>query len=372
VAGSAGRKLLSHVDGALAGLRVLDLSETIAGQFCGRLLSDYGAEVVLVEPRDGSAVRRMGPFSRHDGSSLLFWHLNTGKRSLALDLATQDGARMFGDLASSADVLLASSGIDHEALRARWPRLVVCLVSDFGEGSSLSRWIGSELIHQALSGVMFVTGEAHRPPLYGLGHRASYACGVTAYISVLTALQARAVSGAGQVVEATVAESVAAMAPPDGFAQYAYNGGYARRGSYPNPIALLRCRDGWVVMFGLRNWDAMCEVFDAGELAADERFATPAARVQNQEWRAVLQARAEQLGVEEVMERSGRARVTVGRVMTPADLWSCPHLRARGYWESVQLDGRERPILGPLFRMSATPRRVIRGAPRLDEAGEAV
>jgi len=360
------------MDSALAGLRVLDMSESIAGQFCGRLLCDYGAEVALIEPNGGSAVRRLGPFSRHDGSSLLFWHLNTGKRSLAIDVATEDGARTLAALASTADVLLTPPGIDHQALREGSPGLVVCLVSDFGEGSSLSGWTGSELVHQALSGVMFVTGEADRPPLYGFGHRASYACGVTAYISVLAALEARAASGAGQVVEATVAESVAAMAPPDGAARFAYNGGYARRGSYPNPIALLRCRDGWVVMFGLRNWDAMCRVFGAGELAADERFATPAARVRNQEWRAVLQARAEQLGVDEVMERSGRAQVTVGRVMTPADLLSCPHLRARGYWGTVRSDGRERPILGPLFRMSATPRRVTRGAPRIGEPGPGV
>ena len=357
------------VEGALAGLHVLDLSESVAGQFCGRLMSDYGAEVTLVEPRAGSAVRRMEPLSRHDGSSLLFWHLNTGKRSLALDLATPAGERMLADLASRADVLVAPPGIDHETLRERSPRLVVCLVGDFGERSSRAGWTGSEMIHQALSGVMFVTGDADRQPLYGLGHRASYACGVTAYISILAALEARAASGAGQVVEATVAESVAAMAPPDGAVRYAYNGSYARRGSYPHPIALLRCRDGWVVMFGLRNWEAMCEVFGAGDLAGDERFSTPAARVRNQEWRAILQARAEVLDVEEVLARSGRVRATVGRVMTPADLLACPHLRARGYWEAVHSDGRERPILGPVFRMSATPRRVTRGAPRLGEAG---
>ncbi|HKF77174.1 MAG TPA: CoA transferase, partial [Candidatus Dormibacteraeota bacterium] len=100
LAASRERSCLSGMDSALAGLRVLDMSESIAGQFCGRLLCDYGAEVALIEPNGGSAVRRLGPFSRHDGSSLLFWHLNTGKRSLAIDLATEDGPRTLAALAS--------------------------------------------------------------------------------------------------------------------------------------------------------------------------------------------------------------------------------------------------------------------------------
>ena len=352
---------------ALDGLRVVDLSESIAGQFCARLLADYGAEVLLLEPSAGSAIRRRGPFSGRDGTSLLFRHLNTGKRSLAVDVGSAEGGRVLSELAARADVVVAPpTTIDADALVRRSPGLVVCLVSDFGAGSVYERWTGSELIHQALSGVMFVTGEADRPPLYGLGQRASYAGGVTAYITILAALEARSATGRGQVVEATVAEAVAAMAPPDGAMQFAYSGRYARRGHYPNPIALLRCRDGWVVVFALRNWAALCHAFGAEDLVDDERFATPAARVQRSaEWRALIQERARRLDVDDVMHRAQRGKVSIGRVMTPSDLRACPHLEARSFWETVDAEGESRPVLGPVFQMSETPRRIRRGAPGL-------
>jgi crotonobetainyl-CoA:carnitine CoA-transferase CaiB-like acyl-CoA transferase len=355
-------------EAALTGTRVLDLSESVAGQYCTRLMADYGASVVLVEPPSGSRVRALGPFKDHgygDTDSLLFWHLNTGKGSVTLDWQQPSGAAILEELAESADVALVDRSVDRAALRAANPRLVTCLVSDFGEDGPYAGWQGSEMIHQALAGTMLVTGKHDSAPLYGFGHRTSYACGLTAYITSLAALHAREATGEGQDVEASIMESAAAMGQV--FAsQFFYNGTYFERGKYPNVVSLVRCRDGWVVPFGGIRWGALCKAFNAEELIDDERFAKLPSRQRN--WSEVMEVfrhKAADLSADEIVDVGQKGKASVSKIMTVRDLWESPHLRERDFWEEVETESGRRAALGPAFRMSRTPRSPSRAAPEI-------
>ena len=198
----------------LDGVAVIDASQGVAGQFAARLLGSWGASVLLVEPRQGSATRGLPPFRpRGEGpdDSLLFWHLNTAKRSVRVDLSSRSGLAALARLASSADVLVTDDAIDVERLQARLPRLITCRIREFTPGGPYEAWLGTEMIHQALSGLMHTTGRAGKPPLYGFGHRAYYSAGAAAAASLVTAIAERDRSNLGQRVDLSVHEVAAAM-----------------------------------------------------------------------------------------------------------------------------------------------------------------
>lgn len=362
-------------EAALHRLRVFDLSESVAGQYCSRLLSDHGADVTLVEPPGGSALRRVGPFDQGTGSgeSLLFFHLNLGKSSITLDPATPSGLGILLALAREADVVLVGPGIDREQLYAINPRCVVALVSGFGEDGPYRGWKGTEMIYQALSGMMNHNGVQDREPLYGCGQRASYAAGVATYITVMTALLARERIGRGQEVAVDVAETGASMCYPF-VTQYIYNKSLEPRGDRRQPLGQVECRDGWVC-FWIHNhrWEAACKALDAAELLADPRFAHPRDRQDN--WMALvaeIQARVRDWSADELMQRWQRNRMVAAKAYLPTQLvHECDHLKQRDFFESVETGEGPRMILGPPFRMGATPRRIVRGAPEPGESNAA-
>jgi len=150
---------------ALGFVRVLDLSENIAGQFCCRMLADYGADVTLVEPPNGSVTRQMRPFRQGAGptrESLLFEHLNLGKSSVVVDQKSAEGRALLRDLVKTADVIVVPAGFDRAALRAVNPDCIINTVSPFGEGTPRSHWRGTEMVYQALSGMMIHNGRHDR------------------------------------------------------------------------------------------------------------------------------------------------------------------------------------------------------------------
>ena len=150
---------------ALTGIRVVDASDSVAGQFCGRLFADNGAETVLVEAPGGSAVRRMGPFvetGEHAGRSTLFAHLNTGKSSVLLE--GSDASEQLAKMVAGAHVLIVDG--KHPLVENRGVA-VTCRITPFGLDGPLASWRGSEMIYQALSGVMYENGRVEGPPLYG-------------------------------------------------------------------------------------------------------------------------------------------------------------------------------------------------------------
>ena len=354
----------------LDGLLVVDVTSGVAGQFAGQLLARYGATVILVEPPGGTATRQRPPRQeRADGSALsfLFWNLNEGKQSAVADLAAPDDAAAFDDLCRRADVILHDRSVPLPPDLP--PSVITCEVSDFPAGP-YAAWQGTEMIHQALAGVMFITGQPGREPLYGVGHRAYYATGVTACVTVLAALLERQRSGAGQRTAATVFESAASMAQNQ-VTQYSYNQTYQRRTARPGFLALLRCADRWVVLFGLRNWPAICQTFGLPELAADPRFAGQAARREN--WAAaieLLQGRASGLQAAEVVEQGQRIKVNIEEVSSLEGLADSAQWRARGMTvPAAAPDGTPGRALGPVFRIAGSTDLAGAAAPAPGTAG---
>lgn len=358
---------------ALDDLKVVDFSDNLGGQYCGRLLADFGAEVVLVEPEGGSPIRRTPPFSvQEEGLSLRFWHLNTGKRSVSLDRASAEGRARLEALLATADVALLPEDFDVADIERINPRCVAATVSAFGKDGPLQHWKSPEIVLQALSGMMNNNGEFGREPLYGVGDRASFASGVAAYIGVMAALYARSSvgegRGLGQAVDVDVAETAAAMCFPY-VLRHIYNGSIHSRNDQTIPAGQVKCRDGWVCIWIYNHrWHAVCTALDLADMEHDPRFADPIIRRKN--WDAmfaIIQEKVADQAAEGLVERLQRAQVIAAKAYRPSEQFNNAHLNSRDYWQSV--DGRT--ILGPPFRMSVTPREVRSGAPTLGEGNAA-
>ena len=350
---------------ALSRLRIMDASNSVAGQFCGRLFADNGAEVVLVEGPNGSDTRRTGPFSP-DGCSTLFAHLNMGKSSLVAgdDKASRDRLRA---LAECADVVIVDSAAERGfALgNGAGPR-TLCKFAPFGPGP-METWKGSELIYQALSGTMYENGRVEGPPLYGVGRRASYAAGVLGYTQSLATLLG---DFGPRVVNVAIAEVASAMSF-NRITQFSYNGEIEGRDIRTIPRALVRCADGWVSIFIYDNrWRHACRGLGLDDLVDDPRFASEASRLRN--WGAFtaeLERRLASRPAGEVVAAGQRERAVVARAVSPLELLVEPQLLARGYWSKPIKPG-ELLRLGAMFRMSDSPQRDHGPAPDTGSGGE--
>ncbi|WP_395108250.1 CaiB/BaiF CoA transferase family protein [Actinomadura sp. SCN-SB] len=348
---------------ALDGVVVLDLSTSAAGQYAGRLLAMNGADVVLVEPPGGTPTRYRGPSA--GGDSFLFRHLNQGKRSIVLDVASPSDRERLRELMGRADVVLRDQG--SMAPEGAGELLIDCVVGDAPEGGAYNGWRFSEMIHQALAGAMKTTGAFDREPIYGLGERASYANGTTAYISVVSALYERRRSGSGQRVDATVFESLAAMGQ-NIVSQYSYNGTGATRQRYPGFLALLRCADAWIVIFVIRNWPTVCRVLDCEHLLDDERYRTSGDRLRHwEEIVAVLQERAATRRADEVVEGCQRGRVSAEKVTSLRDLLESEQWRVRRVMSRVSGPDGEEAAVRSLFTIGGAVCEVRSPSPRLPE-----
>ena len=340
---------------ALAAYRVVDLSQSVGGQFCARLFADMGADVSLIEPPGGSATRRIGPFDRK-GRSLPFFHLNFNKEILAQPAA---GGEMAG-LLRAADVVVASRGLDEWQASALNADVVLVEITPFGTDGPLRHWKAPEIVLQALSGMMNNNGTPGREPLYGVGQRASYAAGVAAYAGAVAALFARNAGAGGQRVAVDAAETAAAMCFPY-VLQYIYNGTDRRRGDQDIPAGQVMCRDGWVCIWVYNHrFAAVCRTLGLEALIDDPRFAEPGER--SRHWDAffgLVQARVADRTAADVVASLQAAQVIAAKASRPSELALSPHLAARGYWQTVVHDGESRRVLGPPFRMSLTPRAAL-------------
>lgn len=348
---------------ALDGLRVVDFSDTLAGQFCARLLADFGAEVMLIEPPEGSSIRHMPPFSLTDPTlSLRFWHLNTGKNSVVIDRTGTGGQEVLDAMLCGADIAILPEDFDPEKVMRLNPACIAVCVTAFGCDGPLKEWRGPEIVLQALSGMMNNNGAYGREPLYGVGERASFAAGQAAYIGIMTALHERHSSGLGQIVAIDAAETAAAMCFPY-VMRHIYNGSIHTRQDQTIPAGQVKCRDGWVCIWIYNHrWRAVCTALDLLPLETDPRFSEPQVRRAN--WDTlyeIIQDKVENWSAEDLVDRLQKAQVIAAKAYRPSEQIHNRHLNGRHYWEKVE----DRLILGPPFRLSATPRVVRSGAPAL-------
>ena len=282
--------------GALAGIRVVDLSRILGGPLCGQILGDHGADVLKIEPPQGDDTRAWGPPFRDDGVASYYLGLNRNKRLMRLDLGQDAGRTVLLELLADADVLIENFktgtlekwGLGHDALAARFPRLVHVRVSGFGADGPLGGLPGYDAALQALNGLMSVNGEAGGAPLRVGLPVVDMITGMNAALGVMLALHERRRSGRGQFVEAALYDSGLSLLHPHG-ANWFLDGAEPRRtgNAHPNIYPYDSFATGSEPIFlavgNDKQFGILCRYLGAPALAADPRFASASARSVNRE-----------------------------------------------------------------------------------------
>lgn len=359
----------------LDGVRVVDLTENLAGPYCTMILADWGAEVVKVErPGGGDESRRFPPFVR--GESAGYLTLHRGKKSVVLDLKDPRGREAFHRLVARSDVLVEAFrpgtldrlGLGPAALRAAHPRLIVCSLSGFGQTGPYRERGGYDLIAQAMGGIMSVTGEPGRPPAKCGFPVTDMGCGMWAALGVLLALLARARTGRGQWVDTSLFEVPLAWAMWHAARYFATGEVVGPLGSaHPSgaPYQAFQGRDGaWFVLAANPQhlWERLCRLIGREDLLADPRFATNADRVDHREaLEAELTPVFRRRAAADWLRALEAAGIPAGPVNRLDQVFGDPQVHARQM--VLELDhptvGRHR-ILGIPVKLSDTPG-VVRG-----------
>jgi formyl-CoA transferase len=371
------------MDLPLTGLRVLDVSQVMAGPFACMLLGDLGADVIKVEPPGGGDQTRgsMG-FKLKGDDSLGFLNMNRNKRSVALNLKSEGGRAAMSALVKSADVLvenyrpgvLKRLGFGYDACRALNPRLVYASISGFGQTGPWADRPGFDLMAQAMSGVMSVTGHPGGPPAKCGVPVADIGCALFAVYGLLAAVIGARASGEGQHIDAALFDAAMAFSVWD-ICDYWGTGVVPQPLGTANkmtaPYQAMASADGHFVM-GANNqklWQALCRTIGRPELLDDARFSTIALRLAN---RDVLAAE---------LERTFRTRPTghwvdtllavgipAGPILNYPQAFDSEHGRARGMRMEIEhpVEGRV-PNIGFPVKLSGTPQRVRRHPPLLGE-----
>ncbi|AXM95068.1 CaiB/BaiF CoA transferase family protein [Pseudomonas plecoglossicida] len=357
----------------LDGITVVSLEHAIAAPFCTRQLADLGARVIKVE-RPGSGDFARGYDQRVDGLASHFVWTNRSKESLTLDLKQDAAGDILDALLAKADVLVqnlapgaaARMGLSFEALHARYPRLIVCDISGYGEGGPYEKKKAYDLLIQSEGGFLSVTGGPGDDEMAKAGCSiADIAAGMYAYTGVLSALMLRDKTGVGSRIDVSMLESLVEwMGYP---MYYAYDGAPPppRAGASHStiyPYGPFPTGGGGTIMLGLQNereWALFCEkVLLDPELASDDRFSANFKRSENREvLRQIIIDGFAELSLDEVVARLEQAQIANARVNDMHGVWQHPQLQARDAWREVDSPAGKLPSLLPPGRNAAfTPR----------------
>ena len=261
----------------LSDLNVLELSECVSGPYCGRLLAQAGANVIKIEkPDSGDIARSLGPFpddQPHHATSGLFLYLNTNKKSITLDWGTRSGNRILHQLLQEADILVENmppGTFDHQGLCAANPSLIVTSISYFGQDGPYRDCNGSDIVAQAMGGIMKLTGLPDREPLKIAGRQAEYQAGINAAVATLAATISRDMTGTGEHIDISVFECIASILE-GALLSYAYDGTQRDRPGprHPTvyPSTILPCKDGYLHIDAGADWDTFVRFTEIPELA---------------------------------------------------------------------------------------------------------
>ena len=380
----------------LVGIRVLDLTRDIAGPFASKLLADYGADVVKLEPPEGDSSRRYGPFpgdEPHLERSGLFLHLNTNKRSMVSDPSTAEGAETIRRLATEADILLedyppgqaADWGWDPRVLADSNPGLAVISITPFGQDGPYRDYRGSELTLQAMGGPLHQTGNREREPLKLGGHYAHYHAGLTVALAAML-IRLRVESGdrtGGDYADISIYECQAGCRDRRviHLTAAAYSGISPKRASGTSRRLVSgpkSCIDGYVNIQaeGTRRLPKLLKIIGREDLLDHPDLFAPTSLMPPKlyeeidgSYHAYLAAKSKL----EALRDAQNAGLPAGALMTVADLLNDEHYRRRGYWETIEHPEAGRLIYpGRPFLMSGSPRPHAHRAPLLGEHQDAL
>jgi crotonobetainyl-CoA:carnitine CoA-transferase CaiB-like acyl-CoA transferase len=374
----------AHVDSArppLAGIRVLEVGNYMAGPFCGMQLADLGAEVIKIEnPDGGDQVRLVAPLIEGEGSA--FMRLNRNKRSIALDLKKVNGREVFRKLVATADVVVENLrpgtmndlGLDYDALSRINPGLVYVAASGWGQDGPLKDLPGMDIMAQARSGLMSITGAPGGDPVKVGVPVCDLVCALYGALAAVSALYARRETGLGQLIDVSLYEAGVSLAIWEA-------GRYFATGEIPRPLGsahqsnapyqAFRAADGWLTIGATtkHNWTALCRALDLESLLADNRYRDTNLRHANRE---SLAATIEEVTVTKttahwiaVLDKAG---VPCAPIQDFGQVFNDPHLNARDYfWDAPHATAGKIRQLGSPMRLSRTPVRRDHAAPLLGQ-----
>jgi formyl-CoA transferase len=365
---------------ALEGIRVLDVTQVMAGPFCAMQLCDMGADVIKVEPPEGDSTRRMAGSAGTDSPG--FNAVNRGKRGIVLDLKSPAGQGAFRRLLRRTDIVIENYrpgvmrgfGLDYASLAGEFPGLIYASISGYGQTGPDAGRGGFDLIAQGVSGLMSVTGEPGRPPVKVGVPLTDLGAALFALAGILAALHYRGRTGRGQHIDTSLVEAGIALSVWEASE-------YFGEGAVPQPLGsahrmfapyqAIRCADGYITLGSAndRLFDRLCALLDHPEWTAEPDFANATLRVRN---RAALAERIERITTAgtraEWLARLDAAGIPCGPINNYAEAFADPQVRARGM--VVEMDhptlGRVRTPGSPI-KLSETPTVVVRPAPLLGQ-----
>ena len=353
-------------EGALTGIVVVDLSRVLAGPLCTQMLADHGATVIKVEPPSGDETRRLGPPFDELGDAAYFNALNRGKRAISLDLSRPEAQDVLHKLLENADVVIENFlpgtmegwNIGYESVLAkRYPRLIYCSVSGFGQDGPLGGLPGYDAVLQAMCGLMSVNGSPASGPLRVGVPIIDQVTGYSALTGILLALQARHRTKKGQRVEATLFDTALSLLFPQAPNWLCSGQEPQLLGSaHPNiaPYDKFSAKDG-DVFIGILNdsqFRRFCHRIGRQELAAEERYATTRARLLNRDSLKVeIEFTLANFRTQDLCEDLMQNGVPAGRVNTVSEAFSHPHVAHR---KMLVGEGDTRSIGIPV-KLSSTP-----------------
>lgn len=366
---------------ALEGIRVLDLTQIMAGPFCTMLLADLGAEVIKIEnPRGGDDSRRMAP-PYYNGESAAFIAMNRNKYGIAIDIRTPIGKQALWRLIETADVLVENFrpgttvrlGFGFDEVHRRYPKLIYCSISGFGQTGPYRERGGFDLVAQAMSGVLSVTGSPEAPAKAGVPI-SDLNAGLYASHAILAALLARVRTGEGQYIDTSLFEAALAYTIWESN-EYWVNGtppqrlGTAHR--LAAPYQVFATANGWIAIGAAnqRNWELLAVALDRTDLLRDQDFASNADRMANlvplvETLTTTLKTR----GTEEWLRVLDEAGVPCGPVLDLDAVYKDPQVKARAM--DIEMEhpiGGHVHAIGFPVKYSSTPGRMYRPAPVLGQ-----
>lgn len=388
-------KQSSSSNTALEGLRVLDLC-SLATQYCGKMLAQLGADVVLVEPPLGSGTRRNGPFlhdTPHPEKSLVFSNFNQGKRSICLDLEQAEAQALLKQLIERTDILiddsppgwLESRGLGYTELSAINPALIMTRISPFGQTGPYAGFEADDLVAQAMGGLLYLGGYPDTEPMAPYGHQAYLAAAQFAAVGTMIALwECEATSAKGQLVDVSMQECVSmALENAVQFVDLEEtirkrNGGQQRQAG----TGVFECADGLIYLMaggiaGNRFWGVTAKwLIEVGAPGADalngdewQDTAYQASDDAKARFDSIFLPYAKTQTKADLYAEGQRRRIPVCPVSTSQDLLSNPQLRYRQFFQETPhpYSGTTLTLPGAPYRLSATPWQAGRPAPRLGE-----
>jgi crotonobetainyl-CoA:carnitine CoA-transferase CaiB-like acyl-CoA transferase len=360
--------------GALEGLRVIDLSNGVAGAFCGKLLAGFGADVIKVEPPEGDPLRDAGPFPNdlpNPNASGAYLQMNTAKRSVTLDIETDTGRRLLRDLVERADVLVESYapgyldvlGLDYQTLSRDRQELVMVSISAFGQDGPYRDYLGTELVVYAASGYMSLTGDPDREPHKAYGEQTAIHAGYQAALAIAAALVSRDGEGPGQQIDIAQADAAAYLTGAGPHA-YILRGEIAERSGTrlvgatpgsPYPSTCRPCKDGWIHAHGNNRYpEFLGDLMGNPRLTDREVLETP--RGHADEIDAIMDEWLSNHDRWEVVQLAQEKRLHFTEVMTPVEVLADEAYREREFWFTYQHpDAGEITLPGPFVRATETP-----------------